>query len=254
MIDAKVGQQRFAGQTAIVTGAGSGIGLATAVLFASEGARVVAADISEQRLADLTAQFPDLDVVAVAADITLPGDIDRIIAAADGRIDILANVAGIMDGFLPAGEVDDATWDRVFAVNTTATLRLIRAVLPAMVEAGSGAIVNVASEAGLRGSTAGVAYTASKHAVVGITKSTAFTYGPLGIRTNATTPGPVRTNVDGTPRSELGASRIFALFGALGVPIAEAAEQAAVIAFLASDAASNINGIVLPVDGGWSAI
>lgn len=223
---------RFAGRTAIVTGAGSGIGLATAVLPDSEGARVVAADVSEQRLTDLTNQFPDLDLVAVTDDIPQVADVERIVIAADGKIDVLADVAGIMDGFLPAAEVGDATWDRVFAVNTTGTLRLIRAALPVMLEVGSGAIVNVPSEAGLPGSTSGVSYTASKPAVVGTTKSTAFMYGPLGIGTNATAPGPVRTNVDGTARSELAGNRILALFGALGVPVAEEVEQATGIAFL----------------------
>ncbi|MGL1567571.1 SDR family NAD(P)-dependent oxidoreductase, partial [Vibrio parahaemolyticus] len=90
------------------------------------------------------------------------------------RIDGLANIAGIMDGFLPPSEVDDATWERVFAVNLTAPMRLTRAVLPRMIEAGAGSIVTVSSEAGLRGSAAGVAYTSSKHAVVGFTKSVAF--------------------------------------------------------------------------------
>jgi NAD(P)-dependent dehydrogenase (short-subunit alcohol dehydrogenase family) len=186
---------RFTGRTAIVTGAGSGIGRATALRLAREGARVVAADIDADRLEQLAAEFPDLDLVPVATDIATDDGVRAVVAAAEGRVDALANVAGIMDAFLPPAEVDDATWERVFAVNVTAVMRLTRAVLPMMLAAGGGAIVNVSSEASLRASASGVAYTASKHAVNGITKSTAVFYKGNGIRANAVAPGPVATNI-----------------------------------------------------------
>ncbi|MGI4895974.1 MAG: SDR family NAD(P)-dependent oxidoreductase, partial [Janthinobacterium lividum] len=179
---------RFAGRTAIVTGAGSGIGRATALRLAQEGARVVAADVVAERLDAFVAEFSDLDLVPVVGDITSEEGVRTVVDAADGRVDALANVAGIMDAFLPPAEVDDATWERVFAVNLTAPMRLTRAVLPLMIEAGGGAIVNVSSEASLRASASGVAYTASKHAVNGLTKSTAFFYGKQGIRANAVAP------------------------------------------------------------------
>jgi NAD(P)-dependent dehydrogenase (short-subunit alcohol dehydrogenase family) len=147
---------RFAGRTAIVTGAGSGIGRATAVRLAREGARVVAADLAADRLEQLAGEFPDLDLVPVAGDIATEEGVQAVVAAAGGRVDALANVAGIMDSFLPPAEVDDATWERVFAVNVTAAMRLTRAVLPLMLEAGGGAIVNVSSEASLRASASGV--------------------------------------------------------------------------------------------------
>ena len=153
---------RFAGRTAIVTGAGSGIGRATALRLALEGARIVAADIAADRLDQLLAEFPDLDLVPVAGDVATEAGVQAVVAAAGGRVDALANVAGIMDAFLPPAEVDDATWERVFAVNVTAVMRLTRAVLPLMLAAGGGAIVNVSSEASLRASASGVAYTASK--------------------------------------------------------------------------------------------
>ena len=95
-----------------------------------------------------------------------------------------------MDGFLPAGEVDNATWDRVMRVNVTAPMRLIRAALPLLITDGGGSVVNVASEAALRGSAAGIAYTTSKHALVGLTKNVAVMYGPQGIRANAVAPAP----------------------------------------------------------------
>jgi NAD(P)-dependent dehydrogenase (short-subunit alcohol dehydrogenase family) len=247
-------QDRFAGQTAIVTGAGSGIGKATALRLAAEGARVVASDIAPDRLAALTAENPDFDIVTVAGDVSNEQTIGEIVAAAGGRVDALANVAGIMDGFLPAAEVDDATWDRVFLINVTATMRLTRAVLPLMLEAGSGSIVNVASEAGLRGSASGAAYTASKHAVIGFTKNTAVFYTPKGVRTNAVAPGPVATNIEAPFASALAGERLGPIMQTTVPPVASAEQLAASITWLLSDDSSNVSGIVLASDGGWSAI
>ena len=245
---------RFTGKTAIVTGAGSGIGRASAVRLAREGATVVAADISAERLDRLAAEFPDLDLRPVAGDIASDEGVQAVVAAADWRVDALANVAGIMDAFLPPAEVDDATWDRVFAVNITAVMRLTRAVLPLMLEAGHGAIVNVSSEASLRASASGVAYTASKHAVNGFTKSVAVFYKGKGIRANAVAPGPVRTNIDAPFHSEFAAGVLGPIMQATVPPMAEPEELAAVITWLLSDDASNVNGAIIPSDGGWSAI
>jgi NAD(P)-dependent dehydrogenase (short-subunit alcohol dehydrogenase family) len=169
---------RFDGRTVIVTGAASGIGRATASRVLREGGRVVAVDVSHERLDIFAADAGSADLVTVAADITDATGIDRIMTAAGPRVDGLANVAGIADDFSAAHEVTDEVWQRVFAVNVDGTFRLIRAVVPSMLEAGGGSIVNVASEAALRGSAAGIAYTASKHAVVGITRSCALMYAP----------------------------------------------------------------------------
>jgi NAD(P)-dependent dehydrogenase (short-subunit alcohol dehydrogenase family) len=245
---------RFAGRTAIVTGAGSGIGRATALRFARDGARVVAADVVAERLDALVAEHPDLDLVTVVGDITTEEGVAAVVAAADGRVDALANVAGIMDGFLPAGEVDDRTWDLVFAVNVTAVMRLTRAVLPLMQAAGSGAIVNVASEAALRGSAAGVAYTASKHAVAGMTKNTAVIYAKQGIRVNAVAPGPTKTAIEAPMRSALAGQVLGPLMQVMIPTPVEAEELANAITWLASDESRNVNGVILPSDGGWSAI
>lgn len=245
---------RFTGRSAIVTGAGSGIGRATAVRLAREGARVVAADVAPGRLDELVAEHPDLDLVPVAGDIATEDGVAAVVAAAGGRVDALANVAGIMDGFLPPAEVDDATWERVFAVNTTAVMRMTRAVLPLMIDAGGGAIVNVSSEASLRASASGVAYTASKHAVNGITRSTAVFYKGQGVRANAVAPGAVATNIEAPFRSEHAAQVLGPVMAALIPPAATAEQLAATITWLLSDDAANVNGVVLPSDGGWSAL
>jgi NAD(P)-dependent dehydrogenase (short-subunit alcohol dehydrogenase family) len=242
---------RFAGKTVIVTGAGSGIGRATASRVAREGGTVVAVDVSKERLDDFAASVPGLGVKAVVGDITKEADIKRIVAAAGKKIDGLANVAGIMDDMTPLHEVTDGVWDRVFAVNVDGMFRLTRAVLPLMLAAHSGSIVNIASEAGLRGSAAGLAYTASKHAVVGITRSTSFMYAREGIRVNAVAPGPVATNIEASFASELGRERVGLLLTTLP-PIAEPAQLAASITFLLSDDGTNVTGVIVPSDGGWS--
>lgn len=244
----------FTGRTIIVTGAGSGIGRATAVRLLGEGARVVGADVSVERLDALRAETSVDRLVTVAGDIADAATIQHIVDAAGPTIDGLANVAGIMDAFLPPAEVDDETWDRVFRVNVTAPMRLTRAVLPAMIERGQGAIVNVASEAALRASSAGAAYTASKHAIAGFTKSVAFFYGPQGIRANAVAPGAVATNIEAPMKSEYAAGRIGPIMQALMTPVATAEQLASAIVWLLSDQSANINGVVLPSDGGWSTI
>jgi NAD(P)-dependent dehydrogenase (short-subunit alcohol dehydrogenase family) len=231
-----------------VTGAGSGIGRATASRVAREGGRVIAVDISRERLDEFAAELPDADIVLVAVDITEDLAIAGIVAAAGERIDGLANVAGIMDDMTPVHEVSDDVWRRVFSINVDGTMKLMRAVVPVMLAQASGSIVNVASEAALRGSAAGVAYTASKHAVAGITKSSAYMYGPSGIRVNAVAPGPTITNIEARFASELGAQRIQQAMTLLP----DAVEADALAAFLLSDDGVNVNGVVLPSDGGWS--
>jgi NAD(P)-dependent dehydrogenase (short-subunit alcohol dehydrogenase family) len=247
----RIVEGRFAGRTVIVSGAGGGIGRATASRVAREGARVIAVDLSAAGLDSLTTELPDAAVVTVVGDITSEDDIQRIVQAAGARIDGLANIAGITDGMAPLHETDDAVWQRVMGVNVDGTFRLCRAVLPHMLDAGAGSIVNITSEAGLRGSAAGLAYTTSKHAVIGLTRSSAFMYGPSGIRVNAIAPGGVATGIAANFSSDFGLQRLGPAL-ALIPSIAAPAQLAASIAFLLSDDATNINGAVLPSDGGWS--
>lgn len=161
-------------------------------------------------------------------------------------------MAGINDDFSPLHETSDAMWDKVLEVNLTGTFKLTRAVLPLMLESAVGSIVNVASEAALRGSASGNAYTVSKHAVVGLTKSAAFMYGPQGIRVNAVAPGGVATGIPFPPSvSEAGSERLKPFQSQ--IPSLAAPEHiAASIAFLLSEGGVSLNGVILPSDGGWS--
>ena len=208
----------------------------------------------QQLYLKLEREIEGLDLVTVAGDVSDQLVVDQILDAADGHVDALANVAGIMDGFLPPAEIDDATWQRVMDVNVTAIMRLTRAALPSMIAAGHGSIVNVTSEAGLRGSAAGTAYTTSKHAVIGFTKSTSFFYAPNGIRCNAVAPGAVATNIEAPFRSQFAGERLGPYLQVNVPAVASSEELAAAITWLLSDDSTNITGAILPSDGGWAAI
>ncbi|WP_394620235.1 SDR family NAD(P)-dependent oxidoreductase [Lentzea sp. JNUCC 0626] len=251
----------FEGSSVVVTGAGSGIGKAAALRFAREGANVVVADLNEDSARAVVAEIEAAQgkAVAVVGDLSESAVIDRVVSVAVetfGGVDVLVNNAAVMDGMSAPADVSDEEWERVLRVNLTAPFLLTRAVLPLMLAKGKGAIVNTASEAALRGSAAGTAYTVSKHGIAGLTKSLAVMYREKGIRTNAIAPGGTLTgigaglNVDPAAHGPQIVGRYAHNFGR----VAEADEQAAVIVFLASDAASNINGAVLPVDNGWAAV
>ncbi|MCE7481815.1 SDR family NAD(P)-dependent oxidoreductase [Microbacterium profundi] len=243
----------FSGRTVIVTGGGSGIGRATVSRIVDGGGIVVAVDLSQERMDAVRAEFGDR-ARCVTGDLAAAATIDAVLAAAGDRVDGLANVAGIMDGFLPTAELTDEVWDRVLAVNLTAMMRLTRAVLPGMIARGTGSIVNVSSEAGQRGSAAGTAYTTSKHAVNGFTLSTAFFYGPKGVRCNAVAPGAVATNIEAPFHSEWAQQRLGPIMQTTIPSVAQPAQLAAAIAWLLSDDASNVSGAIMPVDGGWAAV
>ncbi|MEV0476489.1 SDR family NAD(P)-dependent oxidoreductase [Streptomyces prunicolor] len=247
------------GRSVIVTGAGSGIGRAAALAFAAEGAKVVVADLNADGAEAVVKEIEQAGgtAVAVTGDLSEQAVVDEVTATAVerfGGVDVLVNNAGIMDRMSAVADVADAEWDRVIRVNLTAPFLLTRAVLPHMLAAGRGAIVNTASEAGLRGSAAGAAYTASKHGVVGLTRSLAVMYRKQGIRANAIAPGATATNISmDADRTAHGPATLGPHFVNIG-KLAQPEEQAAAIVFLASDAARNINGVILPVDDGWSAV
>lgn len=245
---------RFAGRTVVITGAGSGIGLATAVRVADEGGRVVAVDLSEQNLAQLTGEHPEPALVPVVCDITSPDGIDAIVAAAGEEVYGLVNCAGLMDSFAPIGEVSDAEFARIMDVNVWGTVRTTRALIGLMTSDHGGSIVNVGSMASLGGGAGGVAYTASKHAVVGITKSTAVMYGANNIRCNAVAPGAVITPIAKNITSALGGRTLGPILAATMPSLARAESVAATITFLLSDDAANTTGAIVSSDGGWSAL
>ncbi|WP_328770487.1 SDR family NAD(P)-dependent oxidoreductase [Streptomyces sp. NBC_00286] len=248
------------GRGVIVTGAGSGIGQATAVKFAKEGASVLVADVNQEGAEQTVKTIEEAGgtAKAVIGDLRDQKVIDEIVdtaVQAFGALNVLVNNAGIMDHMSALGETEDDEWDSVIGVNLTAPFRLTRAALPHLLAAGNAAIVFTASEAALRGSAAGAAYTASKHGIVGLTKSLAVMYRKNGIRTNAIAPGGTATNLRPAVHPDAHGPAVLGPHLGLGVgdKLATAEEQAAAIAFLASDAASYINGAVLPVDNGWSA-
>lgn len=250
---------RLQNKVAIVTGAASGMGKAIAALYAKEGAKVVVADIHLEAAETVAGEIKSGggEALAVKANVADEADIQNLIdttVKTYGTVDILVNNAGIMDNFEPAGDIEDDSWNRIFAVNTTSVMRATRKVLPIFLAKQQGVIINVASAGGLFGARAGAAYTASKHAVVGFTKNTGFMYAPQGIRCNAIAPGGVETNIGSTMThiNEFGMGRTqpgLALNPRTGKP----EEIAQLALFLGSDEASFINGAVVTADGGWTA-
>ncbi|GER67407.1 SDR family oxidoreductase [Weizmannia acidilactici] len=247
------------GKVAVVTGAASGMGKAIAILYANEGAKVVASDLNLEGVQQTVSEIESAGgaAVAVQANVVKEEDVQTMIDTAVktyGTLDILVNNAGIMDNMVPAADLTDALWEKVFAVNTTGPMRTIRKALPIFLEKRGGVIVNVASVGGLFGSRAGTAYTASKHAVVGLTKSVGFQYAPKGIRCNAIAPGGVETNI-GTTMSEPNAFGMERAMAGIGLnPRTGKPEEIAKIAlFLASDDSSFVNGTVITADAGWTA-
>lgn len=247
---------RFDGKVVVITGAAGGIGRATAVRFASEGARVVLVDKAPHALHESLAAVERAGgkAVGVEADVTKPADVERYVAAAVehfGGIDCFFNNAGILGDVRPLTEYPEETFDRVLAVNVKGVWLGLKAVAPAIRARGGGAIVNTASIAGLRGSPGLVAYTASKHAVIGLTRTAALELVRQGIRVNAICPAPIETAMTAELHHAMKPERLEA-----SIPMrryGRPEEAAALVAFLCSPDAAYITGAIYTVDGGAMA-
>ncbi len=245
------------GKVALVTGAGSGIGRAIAERYIAEGANVVAADIDPVRLDALSRamELAGCTVTTIAGDVSDCASAEAMVDLAIktfGHLDIVVNNAAVMDEFMPLGEVDNELWRHVLGVNLDGPMYITRRALPGMITQGHGVFVNVASVAGVGGGTAGTAYTTSKHALIGLTRSIAYQYAQKRIRANALCPGGVSTHLQVNNPSHLGFERLQTML-ASSVRVATPEEIAHVALFLASDESSFVNGDVLMADGGWTA-
>ncbi len=250
--------QRLAEKVVIITGAGSGIGRAMAMLFAQEGAKVVVADIVQERVTEVVEAIKQAGGVAtgMVVNVAAEDDINRMVdetVATYGRLDILCNNAGVMDRMMAVHEVSDELWNRVLSINLTGPFMACRKAIPIMRQQGSGVILNTSSLSGLFGARAGAAYTASKHGLIGLTKNIAYMYATEGIRCNAICPGGVDTaiGVGGEP-SEFGYGRMQLGFGN-NPRVGKPEELARVALTLVSDEGSFVNGAAVVIDGGWSA-
>ena len=253
----------FTGKVALVTGGGNGIGRATSVAFARQGAKVVVVDRDgdgAQATVGIIRQNNG-DAVAVTADVAKSADVKAYVKAAIetyGRIDCFFNNAGIEGKLAPTADYDEAVFDAVIGVNVKGVFLGLRHVLPEMIRQGGGAVVNTASVAGLVATPGMPAYVASKHAVIGLTKTAAGEVAHQGIRVNAVCPGPVDTRMIHSLEEQISPTDPAAVGARYQAAIPSGRyttpdEIANMVLFLCSDLASNTTGGQFVVDGGRSA-
>lgn len=251
----------FQGKIVLITGASSGIGRETARLFAEAGATVVATARREDRLKELAEETKDYSgkILPLAADLLAEGGPLKMMEEAlelAGGLDILVNNAGIMDDMSGVASSTDEMYERVFTVNVKAPYTTMQFAVKYFLEKGGGVIINIASLAGKHGARAGVVYTGSKHAVVGMSKNTGFLYAKDNIRCVAICPGSVETEVSqGEFMKNINQVDMAKIYAGMGTNprLAKPSELAKVILFAASDKASFLNAQAITVDGGWAA-
>jgi NAD(P)-dependent dehydrogenase (short-subunit alcohol dehydrogenase family) len=247
----------FAGRVALVTGAASGIGRAVALHYAAGGARVIVSDVSEGAGLETVRLIADAGGEArfVKADVSRPEECAALVrAAADafGRLDVACNNAGIGGEAAVTAEYGIEAWRRVIDINLSGTMYCMKYEIPAMLEQGGGSIVNMASILGQVGFATAPAYVSAKHGVVGLTKTAAVEYAPLGVRVNAVGPGFIHTPLIAALEEDPKTYEMLVSLhpmGRLGTP----EEVAEVVGFLSSERASFVTGAYVPVDGGYLA-
>ncbi len=252
---------RLQDKVVVITGAGAGMGRAMALRFVAEGAKVVAGDVAEDRLVALAQEVEAAGgtLTTVAGDVSKRDDAEALVRTAIeryGGLHALVNNAGVMDQFQGVATVDDATWERLMAINLYGPMVTSRAAVRHMKEHGGGAIVNVASVAGVGGGAAGAAYTASKHGLIGLTRNTAFVYAQQGIRCNAIIAGGVATRIQETIDPAKIDQEAMAQLGKWHAAVPDQLQPediANLTLFLVSDEAKKINGALVAADAGWTA-
>ena len=248
------GTQRFINKVVVITGAASGIGRAAAIAFASEGARVAILDRSADALkeAEATARKAGGEVLAITCDVSEPDQVDAAITQvihAFGRLDVAFNNAGIENKAAPVHEIELAEWDRILGINLRGLFVCMKHELAQMVKQGAGVVVNTSSGAGIRGVAGGAAYAASKHAIIGLTRSAALDYAKQNIRVNAVLPGNIETPMmDRFTGGDAQKAIDLEPVGRLGKP----EEIAEAVLWMASDLGGFVTGAATVVDGGWS--
>jgi NAD(P)-dependent dehydrogenase (short-subunit alcohol dehydrogenase family) len=246
--------KRFEGKTAFITGAASGIGRATAVAFAAEGARVVVTDRVEAALQETAGYVKEAggEVLAIACDVSKPEEIEAAVAQAVntfGRIDCAFNNAGVENKATPLHEIELEEWDRILSINLRGTFVCMKHEIAQMVRQGSGVVVNTSSGAGIRGVAGGASYAASKHAMIGMTKSAALDYAKRNIRVNCVLPGNIATPMmDRFTGGDIQKAIDLEPVGRLGKP----EEIAEAVLWMCSDLGGFVTGASIVVDGGWS--
>jgi len=251
---------RLAGRSAIVTGGAGGIGRATSLAFAAEGARVAVVDLQQEAAEAVAAEIRAAggEAIAIGADVSSERDVEAAVAAAVeafGGIDIAFNNAGIIRR-TTAVETTVEEWDRVFGVNVRGIFLMCKHVVPVMAAAGKGSIINTGSGWGLKGGGQAISYCASKGAVVNMTRALAIDHGPQGIRVNSVNPGDVDTGMLRDEARQLGQETGSFLAEAADRPLrrmGQPTEIAAAVVWLASDESSYVTGSALVVDGGGIA-